>query len=280
MSEPPIKPEIMRALGAFAASVAAPIVYDHEQNGGDQVGTGTLFTVDGRFFLVTAAHLFKFRGCDPGRFAIAGANTPLLWSIGRSNLLIPKDETFDVAVVELLEEATIERAKASWRILTLANTGPASSEGVFILCGFPSERAVRAGNLIRGSRIIAFTQRMTEAPADAEQPVHSALDLFFHYDSEGTQITGTEIATPKLGGCSGASIWEYREPQGSPVWTPEQCLKIVGVQSAWLKGKYFRANSWAAVLEILRQTDDRLAAIVNEHKAAVAHRTTDGSSSA
>jgi hypothetical protein len=105
-----IRPEIMRALGAFAASVAVPIVYDHEQGGGDQIGTGTLLTADGRFFLVTAAHLFKFEGCDLGRFAIASANTTQMWSIGRCNLLIPTDDAFDVAVVELLEEATIERA--------------------------------------------------------------------------------------------------------------------------------------------------------------------------
>jgi hypothetical protein len=268
MTEPPIRPEVMRALGAFAASVAVPIVYDHEKGGGDQIGTGTLFTTDGRFFLVTAAHLFE--DCDPGRFAIGSANTAQMWSIGRCNLLIPTNKAFDVAVVELLEAATIERAKASWKILTLANSGPASAEGVFVLCGWPSERAERTGDLIRGSRIIAFTQRMNEPPADAEPPVHAALDLFFHYDLEAVQISGTTIATPKLGGCSGASIWEYQEPQGVSLWTPEQCLKIIGVQSAWRKGKYFRAKSWAAVLEIMRQTDDRLAAIVNEHKAALA----------
>jgi hypothetical protein len=236
-----IRPEIMRALGAFAASVAVPIVYDHEQGGGDQVGTGTLLTVDSRFFLVTAAHLFK--DCDPGRFAIASANTTLMWSIGRCNLLLPTNDAFDVAVVELLEEATIERAKSSWKILTLANTGLASQEGVFVLCGFPSERTVRTGDMIRGSRIIAFTNRISEVPADAEQPVHPALDLFFHYDEEAIQITGTAIATPNLRGCSGASIWEYREPQGVSFWTPGQCLRIIGVQSAWLKGKYFRAKS-------------------------------------
>jgi hypothetical protein len=267
MTEPPIRPEIMRALGAFAASVAVPIVYDHEQSGGDQIGTGTLLTADGRFFLITAAHLFKFKGCDPGRFAIASANTTQMWSIGRCNLLIPTNDAFDVAVVELLEEATIERAKASWKILTLANSGLASQDGVFVLCGFPSERTERTGDLIRGSRIIAFTERINEPPADAEPPVHPALDLFFHYDLEAIQITGTAIATPNLRGCSGASIWEYREPQGVSFWTPEQCLRVVGVQSAWLKGQYFRAKSWAAVLEIMRKTDERLAAIVNEHRA-------------
>ena len=245
MTEPPINPEIMKALGAFAASVAVPIIYDHKEAGGDQIGTGTLFTVQGRFFLVTAAHLFRFKGCDPARFAIPSVHTTQLWSLGRCNLLIPTDEAFDIAVVELLEETTIERAKASWKILTLANTAPASPAGVFILCGFPSERTKRTGDMVRGSRIIAFTQRMNEPPDEAEQPIHPALDLFFHYDSEASHIAGAAIATPKLVGCSGASIWEYREPQHVSVWTPEQCLRVVGVQSDWFRGKYFRAKSWA-----------------------------------
>ena len=126
------------------------------------------------------------------------------------------------------------------------------------------------GDMIRGSRIIAFTQRMNEPPAEAEQPIHPALDLFFHYDSEAIHIAGAAIATPKLGGCSGASIWQYRERQQVSVWTPEQCLRVVGVQSDWFRGKYFGAKSWAAVLEAMRQSDYRLADAVNEHRAALA----------
>jgi hypothetical protein len=82
-----------------------------------------------------------------------------------------------------------------------------------------------------------------------------------------TRGDGVTIKAPHLGGTSGASIWEYREPAGMAVWTPEQCLKIVGVQSAFLEGRYFRAKSWAAVLEIMRQVDESLAAIVATHEA-------------
>ncbi len=262
---PPTDPEIMKALAAFAASVAVPILYD-DPEGGDQIGTGTLLTVDKRLFLVTAAHLFK--GLDPARFAIPSVHSTQLWSLGRCNLLMPTDnEAFDVAVVELLEEATIKRANASWKALTLANTGPASSSGLFVLCGFPSELATRRDNLIRGGRIIAFTGRMPEPPENADQPLHPALDLFFFYDAEAVHLTGTTIATPDLRGCSGASIWDYREPPGISVWIPEQCLKAVGVQCSFRPGQYFRAKSWAAVLEIMRKCDHELAAIVSDYKA-------------
>jgi hypothetical protein len=51
-------------------------------------------------------------------------------------------------------------------------------------------------------------------------------------------------------------------------WTAQQCLKIVSVQSALRTGRYFRAKSWAAVLEILRQADKRLARIVAAHQSS------------
>jgi hypothetical protein len=260
MTEYPTDPQKREALRAFLASVTVPILYYDPKGGGDQIGTGTLFTVAGRLFLVTAAHLFKDH--DPAHFSIPSVRTTELWSLGRGKLLTPRDDAFDIAVFELHEEATIARAKASWRILTLANIGPASLSGVFVLCGFPSERAERRGDVIRGSRVVVFSERI-EPPENVRPPAHPAVDLFFHYRET---VDGTK--TPNLGGCSGASIYEYREPRGTAFWMPERCLTIVGVQSACLERKYFRAKSWAVVLEIMRKCDDDLAAIISEYHAS------------
>jgi hypothetical protein len=263
-TRPPTDPEVMKALGTFAAKVAVPILYD-DPKGGDQIGTGTLVTADDRIFLVTAAHLFK--NLNPERFAIPSVHNKEIWSLGRCDLLMPTDDqAFDVAVVELLEEATIERAKAGWKILTLENTGLAASFGLFVLCGFPSELSTRREDLIHGRRIVAFTGRMPEPPDNADQPIHPALDLFFFYDAELVCFTKTTIKSPDLKGCSGASIWEYREPPGISVWTSEQCLRAVGVQCSFRSGQYFRAKSWAVVFEIMRKYDDKLAAVINDYK--------------
>jgi hypothetical protein len=266
MTHHPIPVEVMKAVERFTALVTVPVLYDDPKIL-DQVGTGTLFGADNRLFLVTAAHLFE--KADPARFSIPSLNTTEVHTLGKYNLLRAKDELIDIAVLELLEPATIERARASWRVLALENTAPASPEGVFALCGYPSERAKRIGGLIGGSLITSYTVRLPKPPDHAEQPVHLNLDMFFHYDKEAVDTEGRTVATPDLGGCSGASVWEYREPPNMTFWTPEQCLKIVGVQSAFRKGDYFRAKSWAAVLEIMRQADASLAGVVEAFKAQI-----------
>jgi hypothetical protein len=104
---------------------------------------------------------------------------------------------------------------------------------------------------------------MSAAPDDARSPVHPELDVFFDYGKEAPDRERKTVALPHLGGTSGASVWAYRKPSGGPLWTSERALKIVGVQSAYLAGHYFRAKSWAAVLKILRQADQRLAVVID-----------------
>jgi hypothetical protein len=259
----PIPPEVMRAVEQFTAHVTIPVLYD-DPAAANQIGTGTLFTVDRRLFLVTARHLFDNQ--DLTRFSIPAPPDPQLHTLGEFNLLRPTEEVIDVAVLELKANTTINRLTSGWwRPLTLENVAPASQQGLFALCGYPSERAVVRGGLIGGSLITAYTERVLPIPPEAEPPIIPNLDLFFHYDAQAIDLKGKAIATPHLGGCSGASIWEYREPKGILFWTPEQCLHIVGVQSSFRRGRYFRGKSWAAVLEVLRQTDQSLRAAVDAY---------------
>jgi hypothetical protein len=180
MTTHPIDPMLMRAVERFTAHVTIPVLYD-DPRAVDQIGTATLFKVDERLFLVTAAHLFDDK--DPARFSIPTLPSPQLQTLGKFSLLKPTEEVVDIAVLELQEETTISRLTTGWwRPLTLENVAPAFSSGVFALCGYPSERAVRRGGLIGGSLITAYTERLPEIPEDAEAPVRPELDLFFHYD--------------------------------------------------------------------------------------------------
>ena len=258
----PIDPEVMRAVERFSANVTIPVLYDDPNKDLDQIGTSTLFNLDDRFFLVTAGHLFEDR--DRERFAIPTPTTTRVHTLGRYNLLQPDTDLIDIAVLELLEEQTIERARAGWRALILENLGDASAKGIFALSGYPSERARRIGGLIGGSLVTAYSERIP-IPADADPPASPQLYLFFHYDLKAIDINGNVIAAPHLGGASGCSIWEYHEPAGMKFWTPEQCLKMVGVQSSFRKGRYFRAKCTAALLKILRKADNRLAGVVDSY---------------
>ena len=90
MTTHPIDPQIMKALERFTALVTVPVLYDDPKDL-DQIGTGTLFTVDERVFLVTAARLFD--RTDPARFSIPSLHTSQLHSLGRYNLLNPEGQS-------------------------------------------------------------------------------------------------------------------------------------------------------------------------------------------
>ncbi|MER9732772.1 hypothetical protein [Mesorhizobium sp. M0217] len=234
--------EIMRAVERFAATATVPILHEYMPDEVDQIGTGTLFNCDGRLMLVTAGHIFD--EIKPEDLVLPSRGTAALHGIGPYFLHRPDNRDIDIAIVELRHQPSIDRARSSWKILEFGNTATASEEGWFVLTGYPSIKSKRVGGLLGSSLLSLHSRRLTEVPPEAEQPVHPDLDLFFEFAKEAENLDGTTGDVPHLGGCSGGPIWEYLEPQGMGFWTPEQCLRLVGVQSAFNPSAgYFRAKS-------------------------------------
>jgi len=262
--------EIMDALAEYTKQITVPILYD-DPTKRDQVGTGTMFDVCDRLFLVTAAHLFD--KIDPTGFSIPSnpIRDPDPQTIGSFEVYRATDPSIDIAVLELHDPNTIARLRQGWHILTLDNASIASPAGVFALCGYPSERARRKGNMIGGSLVTIYSERLPHTPPRALQPVDPRLDLFFNYEDTATGTDGVELITPHLGGTSGASVWEYRDA-GTTFWTPQRVFRIVGVQSSFRKGEYFRANSWEYVWGIFRAID----VSISEHLDKALSKCSDG----
>jgi hypothetical protein len=229
-----------------------------------------LFEINERLFLISAAHIFDH--VDPSHFAIPNPSTTQSHTLGPFNLYRPDDANIDIAIVELLGRDTIAHSRESWHVLTLANIHPASSDGIFVLSGYPGERAKRRGEGIGGSLLTTYSQRLAEIPEDATPPIDPQIDLFFQYSSETVTRTGETIRAPDLRGTSGASVWECRELDNNAMWTPEQCLKVVGIQSSFLRGRYFRAKSWAPILTVLQNIDTDLAATIRAYRAETTSR--------
>lgn len=255
---------VRRALKEFAAASTVPVLYD-DLGRVDQIGTGTLLTLAGRYFLVTAAHLFEDH--DSGRFAIPkGRTNGDLHSLGPFTLYQAREPEFDVAILELQEEFTISYLKTGWQVLGLEHIGEASPmAGEFALCGYPSQRGWRKEGAIGFGLMTVFTQRMPDLPQDASPPIHPALDLFFFYPTEAPTLDGKMVQMPHLGGTSGASVWEYRERADDAIWAPARVLSAIGVQSSFREGRYFRVKSWTAVLKLLRGADAALAPLIDEY---------------
>lgn len=244
--------QIMMAVERFAATVTLPILFEVGTDLVDQIGTGTLFDHEGRLLIITARHLFDNR--NPKDLVIPSSNTTQLDGIGPYHLYRADVPVIDLAIIELKHPPAIERARASWSALSLDNIGTASPTGHFVMTGYPSVRSKRVGGMLGSTLLSLHTARLEEVPAQAELPVHANLDLFFHYEATGEPVAGDTMDVPALPGCSGASVWEYREPKNMLFWTPGRCLKVVGVQSGYKPSAgYFRAKSWQYVHSMLQR---------------------------
>jgi hypothetical protein len=251
----------MKAIEAFMFKNTVPILYKDPDGEVDMVGTGTLFVVSERYFLVTAAHIFQ--GCELSNFGFPSspAGDADLQTIGHAELYVPSSENidlFDFAILELLEQHTITAVKAGWKALSPQDVGMPSRGGVFILCGYPSAVAKRDTGRIGGCLVTSYSTMLETTPDNAKQPVKEGLDLFFKYDREAIRHDGETVETPKLQGTSGASVWEYLELSDEAVWDPRKMLRIVGVQSSALHGEFFRAKAWSGLVEIFRRIDPKL----------------------
>jgi hypothetical protein len=255
-----ISPQEALAIERFAMSSTLPILLDREDKAVLHA-TGTLFAIAGRHLVITARHIFD-DPVDPKKLAHPSA--PLggtLHTFGEYDLTKPDADWPDIAVMSLRNPETIARLGASWRFLSLANIAMPSigaSNGAFFLAGYPAALTRPMGELVAGKFVTVYTQRLPSVPPEAKKPVDPDIDLFFDYAQHATSLDGKEVSTPELPGASGASVWEYRKGL-SAVWHPEDSLAVVGVQSAYIHSKYFRATNWLAVAKVLEQLGQDLA---------------------
>jgi hypothetical protein len=247
------------AIERFVLHVTVPIFLEVGDSGG-LLATGTLFKIGGRSFLITARHVFDDL---PDLTMLAYPENPIhggLYTLGSFTVLKPSEKHIDVAVVELKSPETVERLEANWKFLSLVNVAAPSlitGDGAFFVSGYPGSLTKTQLGWTKGKLATAYTQRLPSPPIEAAQPVISGLDLFFDYGHDATSVTGASVKTPELPGVSGPSVWELRPVNG--VWTPEGAIRVVGIQSAYIHSKYFRAKSWWAVAKVLEQVDQALA---------------------
>lgn len=253
----PLERADMEALQHFAAGVTIPLLYGDDEFP-RPVGTGTLVSVNERLFIVTAKHLFD--DCDVNAFALpAGRIKGHPIQLGNATLVRPKNEPdIDVAILELHDQDIRNAIRSGWQSIGLSRFSLPGPNNVFMLCGYPGERSREAGDTLWCTLITAFSERFLGTPPFTKDDVDPDLDLFFHYDDIATNVDGEDQPTPRLPGVSGASVWQYTEPSSTRLWTPERALKVVGIQSSYVKGEWFRAKTSQAVLHAFYKLDAEL----------------------
>jgi hypothetical protein len=250
------------ALQKFMLRSTVPVMVEIEEKKPLPQGTGTLFRINDRHFIITARHVFESKVELLSHLALPDD----LEGKGFTRILnavntVPKDDIFDVAAIEITNQASVEAIKQNWNFLTLDNVRLAPPTTPVWVVGYPEGKTrfeEHTGKLII-EPVTIVTELLPIVPIEAEPPVHQGLDLFFLYEKTA-QVAGRGIEeTPKMLGVSGASIWELiGQPPKGELWVPERFVKSVAVQSSYRHSKYLRGKSWLAVAKLLAKIDSEL----------------------
>lgn len=239
------------AIGKFVNECTVPLLY----HSGGKVpvrlfGTGTLFASGDQFFIITAGHIFD--GSDvAGRLSYPdGREEGGVYTLGRFHASRPEDGCEDVAIIQLLENKTIDRLSAGWSFLPLESVALPNNEGTFFLAAYPAELGWADEDGVAGGYIRIYSEQKS---APSYIPDHrEGLDLYFEYRRSGRRDDGSPWRTPDLRGSSGGGVWQH-QPDSDGLWTPTRATKVVAVQSQFRHSEYFRAKSWIAVARLFRR---------------------------
>jgi hypothetical protein len=246
------------AIRDFLIQVTIPIIIAEGDRFGI-AGTGTLFKIANRRFLVTAAHIIDGYQPSGWGFGTSYSHGPIM-SIGSAEVFRSNDDAVDICVAELKDSRAIADLEAGWRFLTLDNVWlPDLSSDAALLCGYPSAKAQYDGRNLHGRLLLCRSNLLPKPPnLKDSDPRQKGVDFFIGFENPINEITGEDVSRLEIQGVSGSSLWAYRRRgwDTKTLWSPEHVLKVVGVQSAYMQNEYLRGKSWGTVLRMLTELDD------------------------
>ncbi|MBN8995422.1 MAG: trypsin-like peptidase domain-containing protein [Rhizobiales bacterium] len=254
----------LSAIQGFILKSTIPILVERKEGKPDPVGTGTLLTINGRHFIITARHLFADDWSALEHLAVPDAlDGDTYTRILNLVCSTPKNGDVDIAILEVTNPESVREIKANWNFLTLENVDVSASATNVWIVGYPGKNYSIVGKRLVAEPVTVLTERLRETPKAARQPVHQGLDLFYAYGKSAHLLGKGDAPTPELQGMSGTAIWDVSsQPHPGELWLPERFAKMIGVQVAFLHGDYARAKSWLAVARSLAKIDPELRAAV------------------
>ncbi|MCB9934590.1 MAG: hypothetical protein H6840_02775 [Planctomycetes bacterium] len=258
------------AARAYAESCTVPIVGELAGSAG-VYGTGTLFRIDARFFLITAGHVTDALASD------AAANSDFAYGIPTSRrknakIQLPhvhlyrldsaKDDNDpsakerndpDVSIYEFLNPAEIADLQKTWHFLQLGNVSLEYPDTPYMVFGFPAATTRHVGTSLTGTPLSYVTAIHTgDLPetftADRKQDY-----LLIKHMEDGFDTKGRAVRLPPPKGISGCSVWAVHGAEEGEVWAPTSHAKVVAVETAYCRNEYIRGTKWPSVLYALSE---------------------------
>jgi hypothetical protein len=237
----------MEELDKFVHSSLAEYLKDRIVSLG--AGTGNLFKVGDRSFIVTCRHVAK------GFFRLSFS-----CAILRDNFRIPKDhlhvaaqtdDEIDIAVIEIDGPYT---ARGSFTLADVELVGDFStydlSKSNIILSGYPSDIGQRDDQGLLYRVPMTFMTR-------PHRSIQQTADYFYCEYPTATDVlenpSGRELRLPAALGLSGSFMLKVSEFEGPKyeLWQPS-LAKVLAVQQSWDKSSWVKGSNVKHLIALLR----------------------------
>lgn len=228
-------------------------------------GTGTLFRIANKSFLITASHVVEDEKHD---FAIPDFPSGLINLHGE----LHGNRIRDFAIWDL-PSGVVDRL-SHYRFLSVHQADRKNErpkKGVYMTSGYPCELTVSNVDELgtKKMRMRPLTQLAAIYAGDTSHISNYDPNDISNYDPKMHLLLGTpkreaqmliegEVALPhRVNGMSGCSIWQvYYEGLSTKHWTPQDAVIVAiqtGVYSLYSKGDVTKGTRWCVVDEFLRE---------------------------
>lgn len=218
-------------------------------------GTGLLFGVESRLFLVTAAHVLDDIEFSTLSFPRRAGDQ--VQTFGNAKIFRPHpSDNIDVAVIELEDASTIELLRSNWTVLTFENVVPKGQYrgGDRLICGYPGAKAQNSEFGIHQRPLVLSTVELDHTPSVSNSSPE--VDAFYLLDENGYNMaTGKKEVIPNLRGVSGGGIWLCTDIPSSNFWKPLDILKLNATQVSVSSGTWIRGAYWDAAAKIFMSAE-------------------------
>lgn len=237
-------------------------------------GTGSLFDLDDRIFLITAAHVLDdYKIEDIGVPVLDKNNMALVQDdVGGKSYILEGREIIalgsgnvrlhgkiDIALIEIEDCEVILKLKGTYELLSYDCFEYIKRKESIIIAGFPIALVEKKAGRMIPKILYCETEIIPPPPqeecADTIEPYH----FFMGYD-EIEEINGDSVDPLDLKGISGGAIWQInpRVPRNR-LWTAARTMKFIGVERSARKGKFIRGTHLLALVVMFEQFDQKIA---------------------
>jgi len=221
-------------------------VFGHGNGVTQQFGSGVLFKIANRHFVLTAAHVvdhgtihkipFAISPVKPGEppIQLTGVDTgttPVPSGRKENDPHMRDDDPLDVGFVELTSEM-VARTCGEARFATLdeVDTTDGLLQGCYLIYGFPCKfSAVNEKTRIAYSQAFRYLTDLYDEPTDRFDP---AAEIRLKYPEVGMTYEQRRIQVPNPKGMSGCGIWRIMDMKPPSMWTRSD-VKLAAIDHMW-----------------------------------------------